>query len=137
MFPDPGLLGPRLVFLALGLLLTSGGLYSFTSGRPGIFGWQFFAEDRQTIRQTPVRLLRQAGVGMTLFGAGAVIWSASGFPSPGAPIALAMMALGTVLLIVVGISIPFTRKTRVLSGLLGFIGALVGMSVLRLAFGAS
>ena len=136
MFPDPGLLVPRLVFLALGLLLISAGLYSFTSGRPGIMGWQFFAEDRQTIRQTPERLLRQAGVGMTLFGAGAVIWSATGFPSLGAPMALAIMALGMVLLIVVGISIPYTRKTRLLSGLLGFIGALGGMYLLRLVFGA-
>src|SRR5438045_3720066 len=129
--PEDSFLVSRIVFLAIGLPLIVSGLYSLRSGRLGIMGWQFFAEDRQTIRRTPQRLLRQAGLGLTVFGAGAVLWSAVGFPSPGAPIALAVLLLGTLLLIVVGVSIPYTHKARILTGLLSFIIVIVVMYVVR------
>ena len=123
--PSRVILSPRLAILAIGLVMLVTGLYSLATGRPGIMSWQFTAEDRQTIRGTPVSKLQQAGLGATLFGIGAVIWSAVDFPGWGDLIGLSFVLVGLALMIVFGLSIPFTRRGRLLSGLVTFVTILV------------
>jgi hypothetical protein len=114
--PHGALWVSRIAFIVLGLLMLISGLYSVQTGRPGIMRLQYFARDRQTVRTTPARLLRMAGLGGALFGVGALIWAAVGYPpSNGDLIGLGFVLAGLVLLVVVGISVPYTRRGRLVN----------------------
>lgn len=134
--PGRTFLIPDLALLAIGIFLLVCGLYSLKTGRPGIMNVQYFSQDRQTIRTTPVRLLRQAGLGMTLFGIGALIWAAVGFPPSAYGIAGLFMLIGLVLLIVVGVSIPYTRRARLLNALVTAL-TILALNVLLYVVGPS